>query len=176
MVTDTVAWSREVWMRRLMVVVAAVVASGLSGCAAGDSCENAADKFACSYPAARETPGKSDSTPIPLSTSSWKPGDLAMAAQIEGRLALSKGECVYLEGLGGAKNDVIWPAGYSADISPEGDLTLRNPAGEPVGHDGTRFFVGGGYISEDEGGNVPGVVCEVADDEIVVINDELPPL
>ncbi len=127
-------------MKRL-VVVAAVVVSSLSGCAE-DSCNNAADMLACSYPAERETPRQSERIPIPLSTNSWRPGDDAMMAGIRGRIQLSKDGCVYLEGRGGVKNDVIWPAGYSADVGSEGVLTLRNPAGEPVGHVGTKVSVG----------------------------------
>ncbi len=159
-----------------MVVVTTVVASSLSGCTAGDSCHNAADMLACSYPAERDTPRQADSTPIPLSTSSWKPGGDRMLMGIEGRIQLSKDDCVYLEGPGGAKNDVIWPAGYSADASPDGVLTLRNPAGEPVGHEGTKVSVAGGDFSGDEGGNIPELVCEAANDSVLYINDELPPL
>jgi hypothetical protein len=166
-------------MKRL-VVVAAVVASGLSGCAGGDggSCDNGADMLACSYPAEPETPRKSDSTPIPLSTSSWKPGDRAMQALIKGRIQLSQDGCVYLALSRGVKSDVIWPADYSADVSADGVLTLRNPAGEPVGHEGTKIIVGGG-VSEDEGGIPDGtlrlLVCQVSD-SVLYINDELPPL
>lgn len=120
-----------------------------------------------------------EGTPIPLSTSSWKPGDDAMQAGIAGRIQLSKDGCVYLEGLGGVKNDVIWPAGYSADVSADGVLTVRNPAGEPVGHEGTKIYVAGGGASEDEGGISDGLlrllVCQVSD-TVVYINDELPPL
>ncbi len=120
-----------------------------------------------------------EGTPILLSTSSWEPGDASMAALIAGRIQLSKDGCVYLEGLGGVKNDVIWPAGYSADVSADGVLTVRNPAGEPVGHEGTKIYVAGGGASEDEGGISDGLlrllVCQVSD-TVVYINDELPPL
>ncbi len=124
-------------------------------------------------------PRQSESTPIPLSTSSWKPGDAAMAALFKGRIQLSQDGCVYLQGSRGVKFDAIWPADYSADVSADGVLTLRNPAGEPVGHEGTKISVGGG-VSEDEGG-IPDrtlrlLVCQVSDSAVLYINDELPPL
>ncbi len=59
-------------------------------------------------------------------------------------------------------------------------LTLRNPACEPVGHEGTKIFTGGGGFGADEGGVPDGLlrllVCEVADDSVLYINDVLPPL
>ncbi len=99
-----------------------------------------------------------------------------MTAEIRGRIALSDDGCVYLQGPGLAKNDVIWPAGYTAEVSANRRLTLRNPGGEPVAHEGTRISSGDGGFSEDEGGNVPDDVCEVADDSVLVIHDVLPPL
>ncbi len=164
-------------MKRL-VVVAAVVASSLSGCGRDDLCNNAADLLACTRPGGTGPTTEASSTPIPLSTSSWKPGDLAMAALIKGRIQLSQDGCVYLK-TAGVRNDVIWPAGYSADVSTDGVLTVRNPAGEPVGHEGTKISVGGGGFSEDEGG-IPDrtlrlLVCQVSD-SVLYINDELPPL
>ncbi len=104
------------------VVCAALVTFAVPGCV-GDSCDNAADMLACSYPAERET-----------------------------------------------------PRGDTAEVSANRRLTVRNPGGEPVAHEGTRIFSGGGGFSEDEGGNVPDVVCEVADDSVLVIHDVLPPL
>jgi len=124
-------------------------------------------------------PRKSDSTPIPLSTSLWRPGHDRMLALIQGRIQLSQDGCVYLDGRGGVKNDVIWPAGYSADVSANGVLTLRDPADEPVGHVGTKVSVAGGGFSVDEGGIPDGtlrlLVCQVSD-SVLYINDELPPL
>ncbi len=168
-------------MRTLSAAVCAVLITvGVSGCASKSACENAADLLACTMPGEPGPATKASSSPIPLSTSSWKLGDDAMMMGIRGRIALSEDGCVYLEGRGGVKNDVIWTAGYSADISAEGVFTLRNPAGEPVGHEGTKVFVAGGGFSGDEGGVPDGLlrrlVCEVADDSVLYINDELPPL
>lgn len=128
-------------------------------------------------PTAQQPPGVAESTPIPLSTSSWRPGDDQMQAGIWGQIALSKDGCVYFK-TGGVKNDVIWPAGYSADLSADGVLTVRNPSGEPVGHEGTRIDTGGGGFSEDEGGVSDSLlrllVCEAADESVLVIQDTLP--
>ncbi len=89
---------------------------------------------------------------------------------------MSDDGCVYLQGPGVAKHDLIWPAGYTAEVRANGRLTLRNPGREPVAHEGTKIFSGGGGFSENEGGNVPDVVCEVADDSVLVIHDVLPRL
>ena len=130
-------------------------------------------------PGSQRTTGATGSTPIPLSTSSWRPGDPRMEAGIWGRIAVSKDGCVYFK-TGDFRSDVIWPARYSADLSADGVLTVRNPSGEAVGHEGTRIDTGGGGFSEDEGG-VPDsllrlLVCEAADNSVLVIQDTLPPL
>lgn len=124
----------------------------------------------------QDEPG--EGTPILLSTSSWKPGDGAMRAIVGGYIALSKDGCVYLK-QSGAKQDVMWPAGYSADVSADGVLTVRNPAGEPVGYEGTKISADGGDLSKDEGGIPDGLLrlleCHVSD-SVVIIQDVLPPL
>ncbi len=126
----------------------------------------------------KEMPRVPGSTPIPLSTSSWRPGDGAMRAIVGGGIALSKDGCVYFK-TAGVETDVIWPAGYSADISPDGILTVRNPSGEPVGHEGARISASGGDLSGDEGG-IPDAMlrsleCHVSD-SVVIVQDVLPPL
>lgn len=161
----------------LVLVVGAVVVCSLSACSSGDdACDNAGELLACQYPVDRQSPESASRTPIPLSTSSWQPGDDAMLALITGRIALSRENCVHLQGRGGG-TDVIWPAGYSADISDDGVLTVRNPAGQPVGHEGTKIRVAGGGSSADEAGSrFPDLVCAVDPGWVVYINDELPPL
>lgn len=160
-----------------VAICGAAVTLSLSACAGhSDPCGRAEGRgaalLACSMPAGSNPGG----TPIPLSTSSWKPGDDKMMIAIRGRIALSEGDCVYLEGSDGSKSNVIWPAGYSAELRRDGTLTLRNPAGEAVGHEGTQVSVAGGGISMHEGGKAPDVACKVGGGVFLYVNDQLPPL
>ena len=67
----------------------------------------------------------------PLLVSSWKPGQNAGSDQILGVLAQDDDGCPVLTS-GTESLPVLWPAGYSARVSPGGTLTVYDPSDQAV--------------------------------------------
>lgn len=82
-------------------------------------------------------------TPVPLMTSSYKPGVPGDNALIAGVLALGGDGCVYLDAPDGTQLPVVWPAEYTARRTTTGDLTLYDPDDNVVAHDGDQIRTGG---------------------------------
>lgn len=121
---------------------------------------------------------------VPITVGSWKPGDDAFTAGLNGTLARSKAGCIYVAAPKGVRTlepglyngvNVVWPAGYSADESPGGDVNLRDPEGLVVAHLGTPISTGGGAPPHPFAvpSNAP---CAVRGLAFFVVMAELPPL
>jgi hypothetical protein len=67
----------------------------------------------------------------PLLVLSWKPGQEAGSDPIAGVLEQDDAGCPVLT-TAGESLAVVWPAGYSARVSPGGTLTVFDPADEAV--------------------------------------------
>lgn len=87
--------------------------------------------------------------PVPLLTSSWKPGDGGDGAQIGGVLELGADGCVRLAQADGSALTAVWPAEFTARRADDGTLTLYDPNDHAVAHGGDTLRTGGGYTSPD---------------------------
>jgi len=90
-------------------------------------------------------PGQS----VPLLTSSWKPGNADEGAPIAGVLDLGQDGCVHLVQADGTALTAVWPAEFTARRSDDGSLTLYDPEGDVVAHDGDELRMGGGFTSPE---------------------------
>ena len=153
-------------MRLVRAVIALSLVACLSACDGDD-----------------DAPAETNTTAIPLSTSSWEPGDGALQAGIRGRVKLSADGCVYLTYRAESGwSDVVWPKGYTAEVDASGGLAVRNPSGQVVARGGTHILTGGGWYRADRGGEaiIEGLnlVCSAhgRGDAVAVIHAEVPPL
>lgn len=83
---------------------------------------------------------------IAIPTSSWKPGDPAMLARVEGLLTATGDGCLYLKTAHGeiAAGGLVWPAGYSARLVDD-VIEVTRPDGAVVARTGQQLVVGGGF-------------------------------
>ncbi|MCW2766039.1 MAG: hypothetical protein JWO11_1998 [Nocardioides sp.] len=87
--------------------------------------------------------------PVPLLTSSWKPGNASDGALIGGVLQLGQDGCVHLTQPDGSQLTPVWPAEYTARRSADGSLTLYDPHDGAIAHDGDQLRMGGGFSSPE---------------------------
>lgn len=89
---------------------------------------------------------------VEVPTSSWRPGEPARLAAIEGVLsggmASCGNYCVWIDDEG-LVTPVIWPAGFRARLDP---LELLDAGGQVVAREGDHLRVGGSYqpVQPDE--------------------------
>jgi hypothetical protein len=112
-----------------------------------------------------ELPGRS----VPLLTSNWKPGDGGSDAMISGTLELGQDGCVYLTN-GADRMAPVWPAEFSARETFDGKLTLYDPHGKALAHDGDELRMGGGFASAAE---YRGYTCAPASGEVALVQSEV---
>jgi hypothetical protein len=93
----------------------------LAGCADQPAASSAA-------PGAEDTPAP---TVNEIATSSWRPGDPARTALIRGVLEFDAAGCPYLES-GPVRLWVVWPAGYAAQVGPDGEVRLVTADGRTI--------------------------------------------
>ncbi|MDQ3480963.1 MAG: hypothetical protein M3423_06495 [Actinomycetota bacterium] len=96
------------------------------------------------------TPSAPVGVMIPLSTSDWRPGDLANEALMDGTLRVAENGCVYLEGPTGSRTDVVWPAGWTAHRLRDGSVELREDHGQVQALTGQHITAGGGQAGPQD--------------------------
>jgi|GEM_PF-1542475 len=83
-------------------------------------------------------------SPVLLITQNGVPSDF-MEALFEGQVMADDAGCLRLGDAEGAT--VVWPVGYTGDVTSDG-VTILNGDGEEVGQVGGSFSIGGGEIPE----------------------------
>jgi hypothetical protein len=82
---------------------------------------------------------------IGIANSTWRPGDLALAALCSGVLAINDDGCLYLIGRD-TSTDLLWPAEYTAERLADGTAVVRRPNGTIAARTGHRLIFGGGMV------------------------------
>jgi hypothetical protein len=77
---------------------------------------------------------------VPISTSSWKPGDSGMQALIRGTLRFTPDGCPVLAP---GRAAVVWPAGYSSVVKANGEQVVITTDGREIDAGDTVRFGGG---------------------------------
>lgn len=97
--------------------------------------------------AATPTPDRT----IPIATSGWKPGGMALQALRSGVLRATPDGCPYLaprdpRSPATDRTPIVWPAGYTARYAKTGKLEILAPDGTVVVREGETLSAGGGLI------------------------------
>jgi len=109
--------------------------------------------------------------PLPLTTSSWQPGDAADLAAISGSFGLDGQGCLVGLGVG---EPLIWPAGFTAQIGGDGLVRVMNPEGTIVAVSG-QTMTAAGAATLTHGQTWSNGTCTQAYREAFVIQDSLVP-
>ena len=116
----------------------------------------------------------SSGIPVPISTSSWKPGDPAALALAQGVLMATPDHCLFLQNTHGelVASGIIWPAGYTAR-AVDGTVEVARPDGVVVARTGKPLALGGGF------GDATASACSgigTGSNQVFWVNDNLPPI
>jgi len=99
---------------------------------------------ACDRAADTETAAKAEAvsavsaSSVPISTSSWRPGDPSRTALISGSLGFTSEGCPHI----GAATGVVWPAGFTSFVKPSGEQVILTADGRELA-EGDRIEAGG---------------------------------
>jgi hypothetical protein len=85
---------------------------------------------------------------VQISTSTWKPGDGSRGALISGALRFSPLGCPYLGRFAG----VVWPAGFSSRVEPNGRQVILTPDGRVISEGDTVVASGAAAATMADGG------------------------
>jgi hypothetical protein len=88
---------------------------------------------------------------VPISTSSWKPGDPGADALIRGTLRFTHDGCPTF----GSKTGVVWPADYTSVVRPNGEQVVVTAEGRDIGAGDT--VISGGGVGGAAPSGVPGI-------------------
>ncbi|MCW2767245.1 MAG: hypothetical protein JWO11_3204 [Nocardioides sp.] len=141
---------------------------------AGPDGANCAVPDTSGCPAATDAP--QSGTAVELPTSQYVEGVMSLDVGFGGVLSLDDEGCVYLAGRTG-NGDItmgglyaVWPRGFSAAVSPDGVLTLRNAAGQEAAHGGDSLSLGG-YIASQAPDGTSNPTCIPVDAAVGVVQD-----
>lgn len=105
--------------------------------------------------------------PFPLTTSSWRPGDPAQQAAVRATLSLDGRGCLVVGGL-----PLVWPAGFTARVGPDGLVRVMNTEGSIVAVSGQLLTAGGGGALTP-GWNWQHASCTLAYPQVFAIQDPM---
>jgi hypothetical protein len=77
-------------------------------------------------------------TTVRISTSAWRPGDPGRRALVGGKLRFTRAGCPRL----GSRTGVVWPAGYTSVVKPNGDQVIVTADGQQIA-EGDTIEAGG---------------------------------
>ena len=87
---------------------------------------------------------------VPISTSSWRPGDAGRDALISGVLSFTPDGCPQL----GSARGVVWPAGFTSVVRANGDQVIVTADGREIAA-GDTVTAGGAAVTTDAPEGMP---------------------
>ena len=154
------------WLVPSLAVAATVLA--VVGVSTALDAEPPADNVPA--PVTQPSGGKPSVKEPTLNVGPWTPGDYAMEALGGGTLAVDKSGCVHVVN-GRHKEDLVWPAGYTAEYLRGKTVVIRNAEGQVVLREGDEFKVGGGTITP----RPQDVSCQAdSSRQVFYVNEDLP--
>ena len=153
-------------MRRLRVCVLLLMA-GLCLCACAESDSYSAMRPNSQGDSALNAMAKDRN--VPISTSSWRPGDAGRDALISGVLSFSPDGCPQL----GSARGVVWPAGYTSVVRANGDQVIVTADGREIASGDTVTAGGAAAATESPSGMpciAPGTTLTYIESEVQIVS------
>ncbi|MCM0621248.1 hypothetical protein [Nocardioides bruguierae] len=118
--------------------------------------------------------GTGEGTAVRLPTNSWLPGQAVGASPVAGELVAGEGGCVYLDATDGTRVWPVWPAGWTAQESESGVISLYDDSSSLVARTGTSVTASGETTTDTDYTGT--AACAAGADSVQLIESEVVPV